>query len=299
MIKLPENPNIGFIGFGEVGAALAIRLHQHGVNVSANDSNIVRPGGLDRLRVRAQGRPVCFFALPKLVSGADILLSCVPPAASHEVVQAVLPFLKSDQIFIDATSVKPTQKRANADVVAAAGAFYLDAVVLDAVASAGADARLLVSGSGSDHVVSVLTARGLNVRAFGKEVGDAAMLKMLRSIWSKGFEALLIESLMAARRAGLEEELWATIDDFARGDVAATARGWVSSHLRACRRRRDEMTDVVETAEQLGVQPILTTAVQRFFVRSATFSHDRSDWDPASILEALSRRLEGDSKAPE
>ena len=35
------------------------------------------------------------------------------------------------------------------------------------------------------------------------------MFKMLRSVFSKGMEALLIEFLVAAERAGIRADLWA------------------------------------------------------------------------------------------
>ena len=47
--------------------------------------------------------------------------------------------------------------------------------------------------------------------AIGERVGDASSIKMMRSVVIKGLEALTTECLVAARRAGVEEVVIASL----------------------------------------------------------------------------------------
>ena len=84
-------------------------------------------------------------------------------------------------------------------------------------------------------------------------IGRASTFKLLRSVFSKGVEALLLESLLAARRAGVAEDLWReiveTIDERSFAEVGGN---WVRTHGRAHARRHHEMVQVEELCESLG-----------------------------------------------
>ena len=90
------------------------------------------------------------------------------------------------------------------------------------------------------------------VEVVGSHPGDAAGLKLLRSVFMKGMAAAAIESLEAARAAGAEARLHA--------DIAAVigepllARLLTGSDLHAAR-RVDEMRAAAAYLEELGVEP--------------------------------------------
>jgi hypothetical protein len=95
------------------------------------------------------------------------------------------------------------------------------------------------------------------------------MFKMLRSVFSKGMEALLIEFLVAGERAGMRDDLWHEVTSlFAAQPFEKVALNWVRSHSGAHARRRDEVKQVVGVLRELGVEPIITSATQSLFERS-------------------------------
>jgi hypothetical protein len=84
---------------------------------------------------------------------------------------------------------------------------------------------------------------------------------MIRSVMIKGIEALSLECFLAARRAGIVEEVaaslknnyptldWSTIKDY---NIERMASHGV--------RRADEMDQVAETLRELGIEPLMATA---------------------------------------
>jgi Domain of unknown function (DUF1932) len=92
---------------------------------------------------------------------------------------------------------------------------------------------------------------------------------MIRSVFSKGMETLLLETLISARRAGLLNEVW----DEIRGTLAPdrmerTLQTWIRSHAISCGRRLCEMQEVSRYLEELDVPPVITRAAAETFRRS-------------------------------
>ena len=71
----------------------------------------------------------------------------------------------------------------------------------------------LASGAGAERFAELFRPLGMPVEVVGAAPGDAAGLKLLRSVFMKGIAAAAIESLEAARAAGVEERV--------RADIAA------------------------------------------------------------------------------
>jgi len=161
--------------------------------------------------------------------------------------------------------------------------------VLGAVGVAGAGTKILAAGATAEDLVERLRRRGLNVDFFGHEIGRASTFKMLRSVFSKGVEALLLESLVAARRAGLQQELWQEITGlFAAHGFEHVAENWIRTHAAAHARRGHEMKQVADVLRGLDIEPLLSDAVADFFARSGSSGLDGDETD---VIAALDRAL--------
>ena len=83
--------------------------------------------------------------------------------------------------------------------------------------------------------------------------GDAAGLKLLRSVFMKGMAAAAIESLEAARAAGVEDRV--------RADIAAVigeprcSSACCPAHRRTRRAACDEMHAAAAYVDELGIEP--------------------------------------------
>jgi len=279
----------GFLGFGEVASRFTQRLHDRGARVLAYDVLLDRPGGRDVLVSRAIGPAPDFLALPELTAQADIVLSTVTTDVALSAATACVPLLRAGQVYVDLNATSPSVKRETASVIAPSGADFVEGAILSAIGVAGADAKVLLCGARASELAAVLSKLGLNAHAYGIEIGKASSFKMLRSVFSKGIEALLIECLLAGRRAGIEQALWeeivATMDAASFDDVGGN---WVRTHATAHARRSHEMRQVADVLRELRVDAPMTAATLALFERSTRIAlKDAFPAPPASAAEVI------------
>jgi len=279
----------GFLGFGEVASRFAQRLHERGARVLAYDVLLDRPGGRDVLVSRAVGAPPDLLPLPDVTAQADIVLSTVTTDVALSAAKACVPLLRAGQVYVDLNATSPSVKRETASVIAPSGADFVEGAILSAIGVAGADAKVLLCGARASELAAVLSKLGLNAHAYGIEIGKASSFKMLRSVFSKGIEALLIECLLAGRRAGIEQALWeeivATMDAASFDDVGGN---WVRTHATAHARRSHEMRQVADVLRELRVDAPMTAATLALFERSTRIAlKDAFPAPPASAAEVI------------
>ena len=279
----------GFLGFGEVASRFTQRLHDRGARVLAYDVLLDRPGGRDVLVSRAVGAPPDLLPLPDVTAQADIVLSTVTTDVALSAATACVPLLRAGQVYVDLNATSPSVKRETASVIAPSGADFVEGAILSAIGVAGADAKVLLCGARASELAAVLSKLGLNAHAYGIEIGKASSFKMLRSVFSKGIEALLIECLLAGRRAGIEQALWeeivATMDAASFDDVGGN---WVRTHATAHARRSHEMRQVADVLRELRVDAPMTAATLALFERSTRIAlKDAFPAPPASAAEVI------------
>ncbi len=296
-------PVVGFVGFGAVASCFAAALRDAGAEVLAYDVLLDRAGGADALAARAAGAPPRFVPLEALAARADIVLATVTTDAALAAARGCAPHLRPGQLYVDLNATSPASKREIAAVVAGAGADFVEGAILPAVGVMGARSKVLACGPRAVEVAATLTALGLNVHAYGEEIGRASSFKMLRSVFSKGFEAVLVECLLAAHRAGVGEDLWreivATLDAASFEEVGAT---WVRTHATANARRYHEMVQVAQALQAMGLEAPMTAAAVRLFERSARLRLAEAFAAPpesaAAAIDALDARIAASDPHP-
>lgn len=261
---------LAFIGYGEVASAFSAALAARGAEITAYDVLLDQPGGAERLRTRAAGTKVTFCALPQALQGARYVLSTCTTSVARQAAQACVPHLRAGQMYADMNATDPEVKTEIARIIAPSGAAYVEGAVLGAIGVTGAKTEILLGGPHARRAEEALGGElGLNVRFYSEEIGKASMYKMLRSVFSKGMEALLIEFLVAGERAGMRDDLWKEVTDlFTQHPFEKTASNWVRSHATAHERRYHEMKQVAGVLQQLGIEPVVTSATVAFFERS-------------------------------
>jgi 3-hydroxyisobutyrate dehydrogenase-like beta-hydroxyacid dehydrogenase len=95
------------------------------------------------------------------------------------------------------------------------------------------------------------------VEVVGAIPGDAAGLKLLRSVFLKGVAAAAIESLEAARAAGAEERIRADLASVIGEPLLERLLSGSRAHAS---RRVDEMRAAAAYLEELGVDPRVASA---------------------------------------
>jgi 3-hydroxyisobutyrate dehydrogenase-like beta-hydroxyacid dehydrogenase len=260
---------VGFIGFGEVASLFSSLMKDKGADLLAYDKLQENSELQDMLFARASAAQVCLRSLPEVVGRSDIVLSTVTTLCAVEVAENCAKYLNSGQVYIDLNSTAPSVKLEVAAIVGKTSATFAEGVILDAVGASGASSRILIGGPRGDDVAGRLRNLGLNAKFFSPALGRASSFKMLRSIFTKGAEALLIELLLSGRKAGVDADLWADLVEFmTKNPFEKVASNWIRTHAVACERRHAEMEQVVATMKDIGVEPLMTVATEEFFGRS-------------------------------
>lgn len=211
-------PTIAVIAPGAMGSAIGARLVEHGARVL---TALAGRGAASRARAEAAGMVDADLAD---LAAADILLSIVPPADAEALAHRLAPVLAAaprKPVYVDANAVSPDTVGRIAEIVAGAGAPFLDGAILGLPPKPGSTGpRVYVSGDDTAPAMA-LRALGLDLRVCPGPVGAASSLKMSYAGLNKGLTALAALMVLAAERAGAGPAL---LDELAENEPALLAR---------------------------------------------------------------------------
>ncbi|HEY4134651.1 MAG TPA: DUF1932 domain-containing protein [Alphaproteobacteria bacterium] len=254
---------IAFIGFGEAGGLLAEGLVASGAKVSATyDILIDDPAKAPALVAKAEKIGVRAAKSTKdAIAGADIVIAAVVCSDSPTAARNVAACIAPGQVYLDINSTSPMVKQENAEIIEAAGGRYVDVAVMDLVPPHGHKVPMLLAGKAAADVAPVLKGFGMNVQAIGEAVGKASTIKMVRSVFLKGFSAILIESLVAASKVGAHRQVLDSLQvTFPQINWYEMADYYATRLIKHARRQASEMHEVSDTLEFLEVEPFTAMA---------------------------------------
>jgi 3-hydroxyisobutyrate dehydrogenase-like beta-hydroxyacid dehydrogenase len=192
--------------------------------------------------------------------GADAVLSVNNAGAAVDAARAVLGVLGEGQLFADLNSAGAPLKQELAALIEPTGTLFADVALMAGVPGRGLRTPALVSGAGAGRFAELLGGLGMPVEVVGPEPGQAAVRKLLRSVFMKGLAAAAIEALSAAAAAGCEAWLREEIAGaLASADAALLERLEKGSRKHAAR-RVDEVRDASALLRELGIEPRISEA---------------------------------------
>jgi 3-hydroxyisobutyrate dehydrogenase-like beta-hydroxyacid dehydrogenase len=259
----------GLIGHGVVGSLFARILSNHGALVLSYDVLLDHPAKSESARAKIEADGARAAAFHETISQSEYLLALTPTQACVQAAQRAAVHLRAEQVYCDFASTSPAVKREIAGIIAPGGANFVEGAILGAVGASLACPAILLGGEAALGVSDVLNSYGLQTSPYSKEIGPASAFKMIRSVFSKGMETLLIETLVSARRAGLLNEVWTEIRETLAPDrMERMLQTWIRSHAISSGRRFCEMQEVSRYLEELHVRPVITRAAAETFRRS-------------------------------
>jgi len=269
---MAEEFALGFIGFGEAGFELARGLHSEGISpLYACDKTTLDPDRALFLRNRAREAGVHYLeSIGEVVKKAEIVFSVVTPDASLSAAQEAAPHLRPGQTYLDLTSSFPEDMKAASALVEPTGARFVDGAIMGALPISGHKVLIFAAGSHAKEIARLLNQRGMNLQPVGQEPGRASAIKLILSVSSKGLEALLVETLLAAHHYGVEEQVLSAFQQFFAKGVEAAIDRFVGSDAVHSGRRVKEMESSVQLLKNLGVDPVMTEATVRRLKWSAS-----------------------------
>jgi 3-hydroxyisobutyrate dehydrogenase-like beta-hydroxyacid dehydrogenase len=248
------SPRIAFIGFGEAGQAMAEGLREDGVaQIAAWD--ILFPDAAEA--ANGAGVRVASSAADA-VKDAELVIAAVTAASSLEAAQSVAAHLRGRPWYLDVNSVSPGRKQNTAKLLAD-NARYLDVAIVSAIHPARHKSPMMLAGLFAREVEPLLASLGMKTQVMSDKVGGAAAIKMIRSVMIKGIEAVTAECFLAAERAGLLDQVTASLkNNYPTLDWSKVSEYNIERMASHGIRRAAEMREVAETLRELGIEPLMT-----------------------------------------
>ena len=255
---------VALIGLGEVGQVLAHDLHRAGgVELAAWDRLFAVAGSEPQRAAAALNFLAVASDMAEAVRGRSLIISAVTAgecdAAAGEAAGALAP----GAFYLDLNSVSPRTKTEAARAIEGAGGRYVEAAVMSPIAPKRIASPIWLGGPHAREFLPIAQSLGFAGSAvYSDTLGEASAAKMCRSVIVKGMEALLAESLLTARRHGVEDAVLASLEDlFPVGDWRKLARYMISRSLQHGRRRAEEMREAARTVAEAGFEPWMSDGI--------------------------------------
>lgn len=254
---------LAFIGFGEAAEAFATGWGSAiAAGARAFDIKCDDPATAAIPQARAARSGVALVAdRAAALAGARAVFCLVTADRAVEAARQAAGSIAPGAFWFDGNSCSPGAKRRAAEIVAAAGGRYVDVAIMAPVHPKLHHTPLLIAGPHATEAAEVLAALDMRPKIAGEVVGDASSIKMIRSVMIKGMEALTAECLLAARRAGVEAQVLASLQASNPGiEWPRQAAYNLERMMVHGRRRAAEMREVSETLAELDLPNGLASA---------------------------------------
>ena len=287
-------PDIAFVGFGEAGHALAsswmrpargtTRAYDIKLREAATSGAVVERCAEAGVEPRPDPGPA--------LDTAGLVFSLVTADQALQAARACAPHLLPGTLWLDCNSCAPQTKQAAAAVIEAAGGRYVDVAVMAPVYPKRHEVPLLLSGPHAALAAARIETLGLRPKLAGEQVGDASSVKMLRSVMIKGLEALTTECVLAARRAGVEDAVLASLQASDPGiDWRARAIYNMERMLVHGARRAAEVEEVCVTLRAFGLPDWMSRGTVEWQRHLASLEIDPGADDLAQRADAVLSKL--------
>lgn len=198
---------IAVIGLGQMGGAIAARLHSQGLAVVGYDSSASARQGF-----AARGGAVT-GSIAEAVSQSEVVLTSLPNAAAVRAVWTGAGGLESSvaagTLCIELSSIDPQTMKAVGESLAARGAELVDCPVSGSPQEALEGKLVLIAGGESaavDRARPILTQLGQTVRYAGP-IGAAKVVKIVNNMMSMANILAASEAFALGEKAGVESEV--------------------------------------------------------------------------------------------
>jgi len=213
---------LGFIGIGNMGLPMALRLIEAGYGVTAFDirEDAIRP-------VAARGARVANSPADVASEVGTVLVSLPTPDVVQEVALGPDGIVNGSTVktYVDLSTTGPTAAELVASELGAKGISALDAPVSGGVSGAEKGTlTVMISGATSvfDRLKPVLEVIGKNVIHVGQRPGLGQMMKLVNNLLNATALAASSEAFVLGVKAGLDPEIMLRVINQSTGRNSAT-----------------------------------------------------------------------------
>jgi len=203
---------VGFIGLGNMGAAIAANIQKAGFAISVYDVRADLAQPLLANGARSANSPF------EVTQASDVIFTSLPgPAEVEQVVRGADGILKATipgKVYIDLSTNSPLLIRSLAEDFTAKGAHMLDAPVSGGKAGAiSGNLAVMVGGDRQvfERIEPLLKAFGDKVFYAGA-IGSGTVCKLVHNVIAQNFRQIVAEGLTLGVKAGVSAEiLWEAV----------------------------------------------------------------------------------------
>ncbi|MGB8432680.1 MAG: DUF1932 domain-containing protein, partial [Burkholderiales bacterium] len=254
---------VGLIGYGEVGKIFAQALIERGAAwVGTYDILLNDAAKAPTMRAHAEQAGVTALdSAAALLDRADAVISAVTASQTLAVATEASTSIRSGTWYLDVNSASPGTKAAAGRAIDGAGGRYVESAMMTSVPPYGIGVPMLLGGAHAQAAASLFAPLGFSMEVASDEIGVASAIKMCRSVFIKGLEAIVIESYAAARHYGVEDRVLASLaETFPTIDWEKQGAYLFSRVAQHGRRRAEEMREAAVTVREAGLDPLLAAA---------------------------------------
>ena len=255
---------LGFIGFGEAAFNIAEGLKDEGFEtIYAYDKFWNVEPGSELICGRAEKVHVELVPeIQTLVEKSDMIMSAVSADMAVELAHAAVPFLEKEKIYVDINATS-TMTKEEIDSIVSPVALFVDCAVMGPVPPYKHKVPLSVSGKGAPLFAETMTPFGMKITLMDAPAGSASAIKMMRSIFMKGYVMLVLEMLLAARKYQVADDVLTSVGEtIASGLFLDKINGLVGRGVIHSERREHEMDEVIATLNAINVDGIMSKATK-------------------------------------
>jgi len=254
---------IALVGYGEVGQILAADLGVAGVrDIGAWDRLFPSSASAPSLAAAASGHVRPAGGMAEALADCPLVISAVTAGNCLEAAREAAALIAPQTLYLDLNSVSPRTKRDAAALIDGAGGRYVEGAVMSPIEPKRIASPILIGGPHAEAFSTLARHLGFSgIKVLDASIGRASATKMCRSVMIKGLEALLAESLLAARRHGVDQAVLESLRDlFPNEDWQRVAFYFITRSLQHGRRRAEEMREVARTLAEVGIDPLMSLA---------------------------------------
>ena len=248
---------VGLVGYGEVGRILAEDLRARGLGwIGAFDIKLGTREAAPLLEHAGAHGVDLAGSLAMLAAQSDLLICAVTASQAVPAARSCAESLPRGAWFLDFNSASPLAKRSAAELIEGAGGRYVEGAIMTSVPPYRIRVPLLLGGPHAAALAPLLADLGFAAQVACGELGVASATKMCRSVMIKGLEAMVIESLTAARAYGVEDAVLASLKATFPGIEWETQAAYFFQRvIQHGRRRAEEMHEAARTVQDAGLTP--------------------------------------------
>ena len=222
---------IGLIGFGKVSQNLVKLINSSDIEFVTSAQNRSKRT-TDKIR---QSNIQILDTFKEVAIQSDVLISANSPKAALDIAEKYGKYVKG--IYLDLNNVSP-------DTTMEIGRYVDDLVDGAIIGKIDSDTpRLYLSGENADKLLFLNDF--IKTTKVSDKIGDASILKLLRSSYTKTLSALLIESYQIAESRNLENEFFDILALTEGDDFKEKSLSRINNTLNNSKRKSEELEEII------------------------------------------------------